>query len=87
MMLDTMTYPELNIAAQIWREVKHISGNIARKGWRPVFCWVVCYVVLYGYIVAPQQGIKIDLNAVNTLATVGLGMFITRGVEKWRGAA
>lgn len=66
----------------LWREIKHICGNIARKGWRPAFCWAGVFVLWYAYIDAPKHGIIVDLSAVNMLATILLGAFVTRGVEK-----
>lgn len=69
-----------------YEELKSIFGSIARRGWRPAFLWVSIYVVLYAYVIAPREGIAVDLGHVNTLASIGLGAFIMRGVEKLRGA-
>lgn len=76
-----------DIALSIWREVKHISGNVARQGWRPAYCWVGAFIPLWAYVYAPAHNIQIDLGAVNTFATIILGAFVARSMEKRKGVA
>lgn len=71
----------------VYEEFKVIAGLIIHRGWRPAFCWIGVFIPLWAYIVAPREGITIDLAQVNFFASIILGAFITRSFEKRKGMA
>jgi hypothetical protein len=76
-----------DVALLFWQEIKLITGTIVRKGWRPAYCWIGAFIPLWAYVVAPQQGIQVDLSQVNVFSSIILGAFIVRGVERIRGVS
>ena len=74
-------------AHSIYEELKTIVGLIVQRGWRPAFCWIGVFIPAWAYIIAPREGIHLDLMQVNAFATIILGAFITRSFEKRQGIA
>jgi len=69
-------------AQEALREVWRGAGTLGRTGWRPAFCWVGCFILLFAYVIGPSNGVSVDLSAVNALAAILLGAFVMRGLEK-----
>ena len=67
---------------EVWRETKQVVGRVARQGWRPLFCFIGCYVAYFSYVHAPSHAIPVDYSAVNFFLSLLFGAFVTRGVEK-----
>lgn len=69
-------------ARSVYAESKVVIGRAVRQGWRPLFCFIGCYVAYFSYIDAPVHGVHVDYNAVNFFLSLLFGAFVTRGAEK-----
>ena len=76
-----------NRAFSVYQELKTLAAILVHRGWRPAFCWIGVFIPAWAYIIAPREGIHLDLMQVNAFATIILGAFITRSFEKRQGIA
>ena len=70
-----------------YQEIKTLIAALVHRGWRPAFCWIGVFIPAWAYIIAPREGIHVDLMQVNGFAAIILGAFITRSFEKRQGIA
>ena len=81
-----------NAARSVYREIKHVTGTVARRGWRPILPWIFIFVAggIGWRVVA---GLPLTVDVVQLVGVLGplviptvLGQW-TRSIETRAGVA